>query len=199
MDVTDINIDDFLEKDEKIALSKEKAAEAEAFLNNCGKAKLEVYRMEQFVPTLQPEESYGKFHEGDSYVVCHQTDKEYDLHYWHGKDCTADEMGSSAAFTVQLTGHLNKNSNHHLEEEMYESELFLSYFKKMGGVEYRPGGVESGFRDVTKPKEFTNRLLHIKGHRYPRIFPVDMKADSINNGDVFVLDANTKIYFWTGD
>ena len=62
-----------------------------------------------------------------------------------------------------------------------------------------PGGIESGFRDVTKPKEFTNRLLHVKGERYPRIFPVDMKADSINEGDVFVLDANDKIYFWPGD
>jgi len=27
-------------------------------------------------------------------------EKEYDIHYWHGKECTADEMGSSAAFTV---------------------------------------------------------------------------------------------------
>ena len=43
MDVTDINIDDFLEKDERVALSKERAAEADAFLKSCGKKPLEVF------------------------------------------------------------------------------------------------------------------------------------------------------------
>ena len=59
-----------------------------------------MYRIEKFVPTLQPKESYGKFYEGDSYVVLKDNEKEYDIHYWHGKEATADEMGSSAAFTV---------------------------------------------------------------------------------------------------
>ena len=198
MDVTDIDINDFLEKDERIALSKERAAEADAFMATCGKKPLEVYRIEKFVPTPQPEESFGKFFEGDSYVICKKGDKEYDLHYWHGKEATTDEIGSSAAFTVQLSGVLDMNSNHHLEEQMYESDMFLSYFKKNGGVQYMPGGIESGFRDVTKPKEFTSRLLQIKGDRYPRIFTVDKTADSINEGDVFVLDMNDKIYFWPG-
>jgi len=91
------------------------------------------------------------------------------------------------------------NSNHHLEEQMYESDRFLSYFRKHGGVEYLPGGIESGFRDVTKPKEFVARLLQVKGDRYPRLFPVYMQADSINEGDVFILDNNDKIYVWPGE
>ena len=77
--------------------------------------------------------------------------------------------------------------------------MFLSYFKKNGGVEYLPGGIESGFRDVTQPKEFTSRLLQVKGERYPRIFEVEKKADSVNEGDCFVLDMNDRIYFWVGD
>ena len=199
MDITDINIDDFLEKEERIALNAEKAAEADAFMKSCGKNALEVYRIEKFVPTPQIESSWGKFHDGDSYVICKKGDKEYDIHYWHGKECTTDEMGSSAAFTVQLSGYLQMSSNHHLEEQMYESDLFMSYFKKYGGVEYQPGGIESGLRDVTKPKEFKPRLLQVKGDRYPRIFEVEKKADSVNEGDVFILDMNDKIYFWCGD
>jgi len=88
-------------------------------------------------------------------------------------------------------------SNHHLEEQMYEGEKFLSYFRKTG-VEYLPGGIESGFNDVTKPKPFTARLMQVKGERFPRVFNVDMVADSVNEGDVFLLDKNEIIYFWPG-
>ena len=80
---------------------------------------------------------------------------------------------------------------------MYEGDQFCSYFKDTG-VEYLPGGIESGFKDVSK-KEFVPRLLQCKGERYPRVFSVEMKADSINQGDVFILDMNEKIYFWPGD
>jgi hypothetical protein len=106
-------------------------------------------------------------------------------------------MGSSAAFTVQLSGVLPMASTHHLEEQMYEGDMFCSYFKATG-VEYLPGGIESGFKDVSV-KEFVPRLLQCKGERYPRVFNVEMKADSVNQGDVFILDMNEKIYFWPGD
>jgi hypothetical protein len=79
---------------------------------------------------------------------------------------------------------------------MYEGEQFLSYFKNTG-VEYLPGGVESGFVKVEERK-FEPRLLQCKGVRYPRVFTVEMKAESINEGDVFILDMNEKIYFWPG-
>jgi len=105
-------------------------------------------------------------------------------------------MGSSAAFTVQLSGVLPKASSHHLEEQFYEGEMFLSYFKKTG-VEYLPGGIESGFKMVTE-KVFEPRLLQCKGERYPRVFTVEMVANSVNEGDVFILDMNDRIYFWPG-
>jgi hypothetical protein len=41
--------------------------------------------------------------------------------------------------------------------------------------------------------------LQVKGERYPRMFTVEMKADSINQGDVFILDMNDKIFLWAGD
>jgi len=197
MDVTELDLSEYLESEEREERSKKLIAESEAFMKSCGKDDLEVYRIEKFTPTPQPKDTYGKFHEGDSYVVVRKNEKEYEIHYWHGKECTADEMGSSAAFTVQLSGVLPLPSNHHLEEQLYEGEVFLSYFKKTG-VEYLPGGIESGFNIVTE-KEFVPRLLHCKGERYPRVFSVEMKADSINEGDVFILDMNDKIYFWPGE
>jgi hypothetical protein len=43
-----------------------------------------------------------------------------------------------------------------------ESANFLALFKALGGIEYLPGGIESGFRHVGD-KEFASRLLHVKG------------------------------------
>ena len=107
-------------------------------------------------------------------------------------------MGSSAAWTVQLSGILPKQSNHNLEEQFYEGDTFMSYFQKMGGLSYLPGGIESGFRDVTGPKVFNPRLLQCKGDRYARVFEVAIEANSINEGDVFILDQDDRIYFWPG-
>jgi hypothetical protein len=196
MDITDLDISDFKEKEETLALQKEAIAKSDAFMASVGKEPLEIYRMEKFVPTLQPFDSYGKFYTGDSYVCVKKNEDCYDLHYWHGKECTADEMGSSACWTVQLSGVLKMDSNHHLEEQMNESDHFMSYFKKTG-VEYMPGGIDSGFKEPTK-QFFEPRLLQVKGARYPRVFSVPMEAASINEGDAFILDLNERIFFWPG-
>jgi hypothetical protein len=47
-------------------------------------------------------------------------------------------------------------------------------------------------------KEYESQLLIIKGKRHPRMWSVDIKADSINEGDVFILDLGLKLYFWPG-
>lgn len=86
-------------------------------------------------------------------------------------------------------------SRQHLEEMEYETDLFMSYFKS--GLFYLEGGIESGFRkvddDVHEP-----RLLHIKGKRYPRVFSVPVTAESLNEGDCFVLDLGLELYCWFG-
>jgi Gelsolin repeat len=73
--------------------------------------------------------------------------------------------------------------------------LFLSYFKS--GIFYLEGGVESGFKHV-EPETYTTRLLLIKGKRYPRVFSMPVEANSLNEGDAFVLDNGMTIYFWAG-
>ena len=73
--------------------------------------------------------------------------------------------------------------------------MFLSYFKN--GIFYLEGGVESGFKHV-EPKTYEHKLYIVKGKRYPRVWTVDMKADSLNEGDVFILDLGMKLYFWPG-
>jgi len=166
MDITELDISTWVEKEELADHMAKLAANAEEFLASIGKAPLEVYRIEQFKPTLQPVDTHGRFFVGDSYVVVKQFEEEYKIHYWHGNECTTDEMGSSAAFSVQISATLPKESSHCLELQGHETEDFESYFR--GGIEYLPGGVESGFKMV-EPKEFKTRLLHVKGKKSARI------------------------------
>lgn len=78
---------------------------------------------------------------------------------------------------------------------MEESQEFLSYFK--GGIFYLEGGVESGLKHV-EPKTYEKKLYIVKGKRYPRVWTKEIKADSLNEGDVFILDLGMKLYFWPG-
>jgi hypothetical protein len=116
MDITELDLSEFLEGEEREEKSKKLIEESKAFMASCGKDPMEIYRIEKFVPTKMAGETFGKFYQGDSYVVIKMQEKEFDIHYWHGNEATADEMGSSAAFTVQLSGVLPMASSHHLEE-----------------------------------------------------------------------------------
>lgn len=97
------------------AYVKKLSEKAEAFLASCGHNPLEVYRIENFEPIPVSEKHWGKFYDGDSYVVLNQNDRDYDIHYWDGVDATTDEIGCSAAFSVELSAVLKKPSRHHLE------------------------------------------------------------------------------------
>lgn len=49
------------------------------------------------------------------------------------------------------------------------------------------GGAESGFKHV-EGKEYTTRLLQLKGKRNVRVKQVETSTASLNEGDVFILD-----------
>ena len=51
--------------------------------------------------------------------------------------------------TVELDESLGGGPVQHRECQGHESELFMSYFKKTG-LEYLPGGVDSGFNKVRR-------------------------------------------------
>ena len=181
--------------DEITEYTKKLAANAEEFLNTCGQKPMEIYRIINFTPTPLEEQYFGQFFDGDSYVIVVQNEKDYDIHYWEGVDSTADETGSAAAFSVQLSDRFSKPSRHHLELMNEETQLFMSRFPD--GIKYLHGGAESGFKHYT-PEVHVPTLFQVKGKRYPRCFQMEMKTSSLNEGDVFVLDLDTEIQIWTG-
>ncbi|PAV72422.1 hypothetical protein WR25_19376 [Diploscapter pachys] len=83
----------------------------------------------------------------------------------------------------------------HREVQNFESGLFLSYFPD--GIRYVSGGYESGFEKVEDMfKNWKPKLFHCKGKRNVRCTQVECKKESLNKGDVFILDLGRDIYVW---
>lgn len=179
------------------------AAKSEEQWHGVGKKTgLDIWRIENFKVVPWPEEAYGEFYGGDSYIVLNTykaKDSEtmyYDIHYWLGEETSQDEAGTAAYKTVELDDFLGGRPTQHREVMGHESKLFLSYFK--GPIQILDGGIDSGFNKV-KPTEYKPRLLHVKGKKNVRVVQVPLAVSSMNSGDVFILDAGLDIYQFNGN
>lgn len=161
---------------------------------------LELWRIEKLKPVKQAKVD-GKFHTGDSYILLStvQTSSalSWNIHFWLGSETSTDEAGVAAYKTVELDDSLGGGPVQFREVQGAESQQFLSYFKNTGGIQYLPGGVESGFRKVERDV-YPTRLLHLKGKRTVRVSEVPVAATSLNKGDVFILDQGLKIFLFNG-
>ncbi|OAE27442.1 hypothetical protein AXG93_3911s1240 [Marchantia polymorpha subsp. ruderalis] len=142
-----------------------------------GSIGTEVWRIENFSPVLLPKSEYGKFHEGDSYIVLRTTALKsgafhYDVHFWLGKSTSQDEAGAAAIKTVELDAALGGRAVQYRECQGHETDLFLSYFKPC--IIPLEGGIASGFKKVPYARQ------------------------SLNHDDVFILDTKEKIYQFNG-
>ncbi|KAF1327086.1 Villin-like protein, partial [Globisporangium splendens] len=168
---------------------------------NAGKQiGLVAWRIENMQPVPVPASELGKLHNGDSYIFLKTSQEKsglsWSIHFWLGKETTADESGVAAYKTVELDESLGGSPVQYRECQGHESELFLSYFKKIG-LEYLEGGVASGFNTVNRD-EYETRLFQVKGKRTVRVSQVPVKNTSLTVDDVYVLDAGLEVYVYSG-
>jgi len=179
---------------------KKLAAHGEPAWKNAGKVPgIEVWRIEKFQVKPWPKEHYGKFYDGDSYIVLRTYKKEdalaWDVHFWLGEHTTLDEAGTAAYKTVELDDFLNGTPVQYREVQGFESEKFLALFPK---IEILSGGIDSGFKHVSAT-EYKPRLLHIKGTtKHVVVRQVPITHTSLNRGDSFILDLGLKVYQFNG-
>jgi len=196
----DSNISNYGSKEHKDL--KKAAAAGEAAWAGCGKVVgTEIWRIEKFKVVKQDKKNAGTFYSGDAYIVLHtykqaESDKLlYNVHFWLGAECSQDEQGTAAYKTVELDDLLGDLPVQYREVQGSESDQFMALFG--GRINLLKGGVDSGFNHV-KPEEYKPRLLHMKGKKYVRVTEVDLSHKSLNDGDVFLLDAGMNIYQWNG-
>ncbi|XP_073332663.1 scinderin like a [Pagrus major] len=157
---------------------------------------LQVWRLEKMNIVPVPKALQGSFYEGDAYIVLCTMDRSFYLHSWMGEKATQDERGASAIFMMQLDDHLGGSPTQFTEFQGQESRIFLSYFKK--GIQYKKGGVASGFKQVETNAADMKRCLHVKGRRNIKAREVEMCWKSFNTDDCFIIVLGEDIFHWSG-
>jgi gelsolin len=155
-----------------------------------------IWRIEKFNVKKWPKEEYGRFYDGDSYIILITTKDENDkiereAHMWVGKETTADESGTAAYKIVELDTFFNRSITLVWNGQGNES---LSLKEALGCIRILKGGIESGFKKVSldiRPTEFFE--LYNK-----RIIQRDLDASELNSYNCFVLDHNDVVYKWKG-
>ncbi|KAH8727074.1 putative actin-binding protein Fragmin [Phaeosphaeriaceae sp. PMI808] len=198
---------------------KHASAETEPAWNNGtigAQPGLFVWRIEDFEVVPWPQEKYGSFHEGDSYIVLQsesvknaegEVDKDklvHDIFFWLGSHTTQDEAGTAAYKTVELDEFLHGTATQHRELQSAPSDAFAQIFPR---TKILRGGVASGFThvDVNEEPVHTDTLLRVFKHPSPSarrdaivVHEVEPTWRSLDEDDVFILDKGDKIFVWQG-
>jgi gelsolin len=195
----DTNVEALGSKEDR-ATKKNAATKEPAWKGAGEKVGIQIWRIEKFKVVPWPRDLYGSFYSGDSYIILNTYKEQgkdalkWDLHFWLGQHTTQDEAGTAAYKTVELDTLLDDGPVQHREVMGHESELFLSYFPNIRIME---GGVDSGFKHV-EPEKYEPRLLHLKGKKKVRTMQVEKSHNSLNSGDVFILDNGLEVFKWEG-
>nr|XP_013011895.1 villin-like protein isoform X2 [Cavia porcellus] len=150
-----------------------------------------------------PERAYGNFFEKYCYVLLHvprspkpTQEVSNNLHYWIGKEASAEAQGAAEAFLQLLEEALGDQMVQHREAQGHESDCFHSYFHP--GVIYRKGGPGSDCKHVETNMYNIQRLLHIIGRKHVSAAEVELSWNSFNKNDIFLLDLGKVMIQWNG-
>ncbi|XP_049884120.1 gelsolin-like [Pectinophora gossypiella] len=158
---------------------------------------LEIWTIDKFEPVAIEKAMYGKFFNGDSYIILKTTGDNtstlsYDAHFWLGAKTSQDKMGAAAILTVTLDDMLSGKAVHHREVQGHESSLMVGYFPP--AIRYLEGGNESGFNQVETNAGAEKRLLKLSGGDNMRIEEVPAESSSLNKDNCFILEVEHDIF-----
>ncbi|XP_041983743.1 gelsolin-like [Aricia agestis] len=159
---------------------------------------IEIWTIDKFEPVAIERKLYGKFYNGDSYIVLKTTGVDassplsYDVHFWLGAKTTQDKKGAAAILTITLDDKLGGKAVHHREVQGHETSQFLGYFQP--AIRYLEGGNESGFTEVETNAGAEKRLLRLSGCDNMRIEEVPADSSSLSKEHCFILEVEHDIF-----
>ncbi|XP_030759863.1 protein flightless-1 [Sitophilus oryzae] len=176
---------------------------SEFFEEDAGQvAGLTIWEIENFLPNRIEEVAYGKFYEGDCYIILKTIIDDnqsfsWEIYFWIGEKAPLDKRACSAIHAVNLRNYLGAQCRTIREEQGDESDEFMALFDTQ--ITYIEGGRTcSGFFTV-EDMVFETRLyrVHAAGPSI-HLEPVAISPYSLDSRFVFILDKGTKMFIWNG-
>lgn len=185
---------------------KKSGGRAIGFMPDNGEGEAEVWRVEGFELAPVPEDQYGFFFSGDSYVIKYEYKNKrgghgFVIYYWQGLNSTIDEKAGAAMHAVRMDNELNGKAVQVRVIEGFEPRHLLKIFK--GKIIVFSGGKASGFKNLRDHDTYDadgTRLFRIRGTCEEDVRAVQMPevAKSLASDDAFVLETPANTYIWYG-
>eukprot|EP01138_Halocafeteria_seosinensis_P007299 gb/GECG01007463.1/.p1 GENE.gb/GECG01007463.1/~~gb/GECG01007463.1/.p1 ORF type:complete len:862 (+),score=169.72 gb/GECG01007463.1/:1-2586(+) len=176
---------------------KKEVAESEQMVDD-GSGTAKVWIIEGTEMSEYPENMYGQFFSGDSYVVQYTYEtkgsRSHLLYYWLGRQSDRIERGTAAARVVELADSLSPESCTHIRlVQGKEPPHFCAIFQ--GRMIVHAGGKQGQRESADSP-----RLYHVKGASPydTKAVEVSTSAENLNSGDCFVVVTSEGTYLWEG-
>ncbi|KAM4636552.1 macrophage-capping protein-like isoform 1-T2 [Discoglossus pictus] len=167
------------------------------FPPSVGDPGIHIFRIEKMKLIPVSPESHGVFHSGDTYLLINNSPEGHNIYVWNGSDTSVDERAAGSIYSSQLHMYMGEKPTQNRETQGYESAEFMALFPR--GITYLEGGVSSGLLRAPQDAETPiNHLYHVRGRKQIRAAETDLKWESFNKGDCFILDTGKFIYVWSG-
>lgn len=164
-----------------------------------------IWRVEKTKAVAWPIDLFGKFYDGDCYIILHgynhpsgkkTTMLKYRLFVWLGGVVSSNEQIIGALVATDLERYLGYISDMYLEYQNKESDSFKHLFPD--GTEIMEGSVGAGFYYVDPDRYSTDYV--------PIFFAVDAHYEHTSNlsvikvseENVYILDWGTTIFVYVG-
>jgi len=164
---------------------------------------IEVWEIENFLPNPLDEYAFGKFFNGDCYIVLNTTVHEehgnlnWAIYFWIGETATLDKKACAAMHAVNLRNFLGARCRTIREEQGDESDDFLALFDF--SLTYIDGGrTPSGFYAVEE-KEYITRFYRVSGSVKVELTALPQDWRYLDSRNVYILDSGLTIFIWNGD
>ena len=155
-----------------------------------------IWRIEKLKLKKWPEERFGTFYEGDSFLVLSiKSEDDKNAHIWTGKESSKDEISYVSYKILQLDQKLENKLEIYYESQGKESELFKSYFEIFTIIK---GGIDSNLEQF-ESKNYKAKLFHVHSiGANLQSREITINKNNLDSGDVYLLDTGLKIFIWIG-